>query len=84
MIVIHKFKLNTKLEYQNKKYESSLYICLHSKPKLIWTYLGPCQTSMIEYFCGNYINFRKKAPFQTFDKILSTILKNDGTSDLLS
>ena len=58
--MIHKFKLNAKLEYQNKKYELSLCICLHLKPKQIWTYLRPCQTSMIEYFCGNISIFAKK------------------------
>ena len=35
-------------------------------------------------FLWKYINFRKKAPFQIFDKLFSTALKNDGTSDLLS
>ena len=58
--MIHKFKLNAKLEYQNKKYELSLYICLHLKPKQIWTYLRPCQTSVIEYFCGIISIFAKK------------------------
>ena len=43
--------------------------------------LGPCQTSMMERFCGNSSwllagkDLHKKAPSWMFDRVLNTLLK---------